>query len=966
MVALLALMPLPSCHEEEAAGPFVTLSPEEATREAALMVGALAQPATRPWAAYVRAAVADGTMACSGILIAPNLVLTSAKCTACASSIAVGLLGEAGGPGQLPPVFRSNAAGGITTLAGSFRQPPACDAGTVTAVSLDMLDKVVDGRALGLVRLSSSSAVPVAKLLLQPPRGFSPVQDLAGADKITVVAGGTDAFFGDASTYRMREDQLTIGRYSNQFISGGQCDPTQLEPFAMNREWDANAGTLDGDAGGAWLATVGGVEQVIGVVESESAGLDDSAAPTFTMTNANFLRAALGELPSAIDTDGDDVTDSVDNCPFAANRDQLDRDADQVGDLCDNCAPHQGNGTYLPGPLDSFDATKGPWPQYYNPDQANCNADAEDQAILAAGGVIGMLSDADYMGGFGSAIYGTCQTSKLHRTFQQRRGDACDPVPCAVAKPKTSSLPTANFGPFASLCGANGYAIGICTYEATSGFQLTGAGNLSESGPLPAQSGADGLRFCRCDLPHATAAQRRLFCAAGATGCAIDPALYQLDHPKWKKLDLVGADGSGEKLTALAFPGGGASVDWNYLDDLTALTGTAMPAPPWTLDGDGAVVGGPKLRGVLWSHVATFGGAAVTGLPDLEGRSVAAMASYYGEGDHRIRRVTHWKKIPRYKPHFPWEYCAMCGVLPEQQWLEVVLGATGGVVGVVAFGPSGGIDVTGAVDSAAVSLLNQGTAVNAAEGEQVLRAGSVARRALVLRAGSLDVIGAVGVRDGRVVGEALAGAAPALASGEAYALAYSALRGELLAVRRAPGQAARMQRYSLATQKWQTMRQTGAALSTPIAAAFSAAEQALYVLDRGDGALIRLVRIGAEDGVASVVASDLFDGSFSAMALAFGEGDQTLLVLGADARLGVTEAVHLALAAERRGLTLLDKAALPRELMAGLGSGLAASIRETAAGVSFLVRRSDGYFEARTIKATDFAPVNAPVTGPVF
>jgi hypothetical protein len=963
MAALLALTSLASCHEGEADGPFVE-TPAEASSASALMVGVLAQPAARPWAAFVRSEVEGGTMACSGILIAPNLVLTSAACTACSSSIAVGLLGEAAGPGQLPVIFRSNAAGGITTQPGSFRATPSCT-GSVASISIELHEKMIEGHALGLVRLSTSSAVPVAKLLLQPPLGFSPVQDLAGADKITVVAGGTNAFFGDASTYRMREDPITIGRYSNQSVLGGECDPALLEPFVMHREWEANAGTLDGDGGGAWLAKVGGVEQVIGVVESESAGLDDSAAPTFTRKNANFLRAALGELPSALDTDGDEVADGDDNCPFDANRDQLDRDADGVGDLCDNCAPHQGNGTYLPGPLDSFDAAAGPWSQYHNPDQANCNADAEDQAILASGGSVGPISDSEYMGGFGSAIYGTCQSSPLHKRFQQRRGDACDPVPCAVATPKTTALPTANFGPFAALCGANGYAIGICTYEAISGFQLTGTGNRSESGPLPAQSGADGLRFCRCDLPHASAAQRRLFCAGGPTGCAVDPALYQLDHPKWKKLALVGADGSGEKLTSLSFPGGSASVDWSFLGDLTALTGTAMPPPPWTLDGDGAVVGGPKLRGVLWSHVTAFGGAAVTGLPDLEGRSVAAMASHYTEGDHRIRRVTHWKKIPRYKPHFPWEYCAMCGVLPEQQWLEVVLGAAGGVVGVVAFGPSGGTDVTGAVDSAAVSLLSQGTQVNAAEREQVLRSAAVARRALVLRSGSLDVIGAVGVRDGRVVGEALSGAAPALASGEAYALAYSALRGELFAVRRVPGRGAAMARYSLATQKWQAMRQTGAALSTPIAAAFSTAEQALYVLDRGDGTRIRLVRIGAEDGVTSVVASDLCDGSFSAMALAFG-GDGALLVLGADARLGATFAAHLALATETRGLTLLDQATLPREQMAGLGSGLGASVRETAAGVSFLVRLGDGSYEARGIPAGDFTRVNARVTGPVF
>jgi len=38
------------------------------------------------------------------------------------------------------------------------------------------------------------------------------------------------------------------------------------------------------------------------------------------------------------DADGDGKADSVDNCPFASNRDQLDADGDGVGSACDNCA----------------------------------------------------------------------------------------------------------------------------------------------------------------------------------------------------------------------------------------------------------------------------------------------------------------------------------------------------------------------------------------------------------------------------------------------------------------------------------------------------------------------------------------------------------------------------------------------------------------------------------------------------
>lgn len=46
------------------------------------------------------------------------------------------------------------------------------------------------------------------------------------------------------------------------------------------------------------------------------------------------------------DADGDGREDSLDNCPFASNRDQLDGDGDGVGDVCDDCA-QQSNANQL-------------------------------------------------------------------------------------------------------------------------------------------------------------------------------------------------------------------------------------------------------------------------------------------------------------------------------------------------------------------------------------------------------------------------------------------------------------------------------------------------------------------------------------------------------------------------------------------------------------------------------------------
>lgn len=947
-------------------------SPAASTRASPLQVGTLVSPASRPWAAFVIASVPGGTMRCSGALIASNLVLTSARCTVCASSVSVGLMGESAFAGVPPFVFHGNAPGGITTHPQAFTSPVSC-AGTPLDIALDVDDKLVDGRGVGLVRLSSSVGVAPVSVLLQPPLGFSPVQDLHGPQKLTVVSGGTDQLFN--GNYLMRENKIALARYSNQLIFP-DCDPSKTEPFTLQREMESNAGSLDGDQGGAWLAKVNGSERLIGVAVNAGLGLFDSAAPTFILKNADFVRSALGLPTGAVDTDGDEVPDVVDNCPLDANRDQIDRDGDGVGDVCDNCAPNQGNGTFLPGPLDTFDPAAGPWTQFANPDQANCNADAEDEAILASdpslasGGGVRHLSDADYIASAGSAIFGACQDSPLAHITNHRRGDACDPIPCAKPTPRTTQVDSSNFGPFAQLCGANGYAIGICSFEAISGWDLAAAGDTS------ATTGDVGLRFCKCDAAHDTAAERRLHCAAGPFGCAIDPALYQLDHPTWKKLALVGADGNGEKLTTLGFPGGVAGVDWDYASDLAALTGTPIPPPPWTLADDGTIIGGPKLKGILWSHVVNYAGQSTASTPPIDDRSVALLASNYDVGDHQFIRKTHWHKIPRYKPHYWWEYCAMCGVEPLQKWLEVVDDRAGEVIGVVAVGPDGGTDVTGVIDPTAVALLGAGTHVNAAESEAALGSAGVARRAVVLRAGTLEVVGALGhgavggagqaarmasrapgSAGAGVVGETFASSPQPLETGEAVAPVFAGTRGELFAFRQARAKPTVLQSFSLRTLRWQSVRLAGTRLGTPLVATYSAAEQALYLLDRPSGTAARLVRVTLDDGVATVVASAVLDGSFSALSLSF-TAPGTLLVVGADARAGETRAAHLQLATEDAPLLLLDRATLPREQMVG-------GAFENAAGVMFLVGVSDG-FEPRALRPDAFRRIGEPVKGPVL
>jgi hypothetical protein len=83
-----------------------------------------------------------------------------------------------------------------------------------------------------------------------------------------------------------------------------------------------------------------------------------------------------------VDSDNDSVTDSIDNCPTVANRDQVDSDFDGRGNACDGC-PNDPDKTELgicgcgvddnDSDVDGVLDCKDNCPNTYNPDQADIN-----------------------------------------------------------------------------------------------------------------------------------------------------------------------------------------------------------------------------------------------------------------------------------------------------------------------------------------------------------------------------------------------------------------------------------------------------------------------------------------------------------------------------------------------------------------------------------------------------------------
>jgi hypothetical protein len=115
---------------------------------------------------------------------------------------------------------------------------------------------------------------------------------------------------------------------------------------------DASGGDADAGQESSVQPDVQGIDQVVFDSPPADALLPDAPPADALLPDAPPADAGgcAGKCPSGMmcvttaqgpwcmpDADRDEITDLDDNCPYAANADQIDSDGDKVGDACDRC-----------------------------------------------------------------------------------------------------------------------------------------------------------------------------------------------------------------------------------------------------------------------------------------------------------------------------------------------------------------------------------------------------------------------------------------------------------------------------------------------------------------------------------------------------------------------------------------------------------------------------------------------------
>ncbi len=203
--------------------------------------------------------------------------------------------------------------------------------------------------------------------------------------------------------------------------------------------FDGNGDVSDGCESSSCQPTNGGVEVCDGL-DNDCDGTNDNGGNALCVDPANATAVCNGAAGCALvcdngfvdanadasdgcevavltDSDGDQVPDASDNCPFTANVDQTDTDGDGVGDACDTVGPVDSDGDGISDENDNCPLNSNPGQEDSDGDGAGdiCDTgdppDGDGDGIADANDNCPLVANADQADDDNDGVGNVCDTT---------------------------------------------------------------------------------------------------------------------------------------------------------------------------------------------------------------------------------------------------------------------------------------------------------------------------------------------------------------------------------------------------------------------------------------------------------------------------------------------------------------------------------------------------------------------------